>query len=127
MGIFDRLFGGESALQQIDGWQILESSEQLQEVIQSSHNKPVLIFKHSTRCSISTMAQSRLFSNWDFKEEEIDAWYLDLISFRDLSDTISTDLGVSHKSPQIIMIKDGKAVYNESHGGISVEGIRAAL
>ena len=127
MGIFDRLFGGASATEKLDGWQILESQDQLDEIIARSNDVPVLLFKHSTRCSISTMAQSRLFSQWNFTTEEIDAWYLDLIAHRDLSNKIAQDLEVAHESPQVILIRNGKAVYHESHGGITVEGIRTAL
>lgn len=127
MGIFDRLFGGASATEKLDGWQILDSQDQLDQILARSGEIPVLLFKHSTRCSISTMAQSRLFSQWDFSESEIEAWYLDLIAHRDISNRIATDLEVSHESPQVILIRDGKAVYHESHGGITVDGIRGAL
>jgi len=106
-------------------WKSLESEEALQQAISESSEHPVVIFKHSTSCSISSMAKSRLESGWN-SEEVNDArpYYLDLLSNRNISNLVAQTLGVVHESPQILILKDGKCVYNTSHMGISFEGVK---
>lgn len=105
-------------------WKKLTNSSQLEEIKALSKEKPVLIFKHSTRCSISSMSLDRLLRNWkQGDEEKVEPYYLDLISFRALSDQIEDEFGVEHASPQVILVKDGKAVYDNSHFGISYSEI----
>lgn len=105
-------------------WIPLQNEDQLSEIIANSFQKPQIIFKHSTRCSVSGMAKNRL----DKKEtpEGMDFYYLDLIKYRSLSNKIATDFNVRHQSPQILAIKDGKSVYDESHSGITMEDIETA-
>ena len=101
-------------------WLTLENLAQLEEIKAQSSDKPVLIFKHSTSCSISGMAWNRIQRNW--KEEDLQKvtpYYLDLLSYRAISNQIAEDFGVYHQSPQVILIKDGKAIYDNSHMGIS--------
>ena len=98
-------------------WKVLEHIDQINEIKEASHNKLQLIFKHSTRCIISKMALKNFESDF-LLHDVIDAYYLDLISYRDISDKIADDFGVTHQSPQILVIKDGRVVYHESHEGI---------
>lgn len=107
-------------------WINLTSVEELETAIQQSNEKPVALFKHSTRCSISSMAKSRLERSWDLSEK-VDIYYLDLIAFRPVSNKIAEVLNVTHESPQIILLKDGKAIYHTSHSDISVEGLAEQL
>ena len=105
-------------------WKQLTSEEQLNELIVESAQKPVFIFKHSTRCSISSMSLDRLLRNW--KEEDatkITPYYLDLIAYRSLSNSVADRLGVPHESPQVVLIKNGEVTYHESHYGITYAGI----
>jgi len=76
-----------------------------------------LIFKHSTRCSISTMAFNRLKSGEDFPGVKV--YYLDLLKFRPISDFISEKYHVEHESPQVLLLVDGKCVFHASHNAIS--------
>jgi len=108
-------------------WNKLESIDQLQAIIESSHEQAVAIFKHSTRCSISSMALDRLEKDWDGQLDEVSAHYLDLIAHRDVSNAIVETFGVEHQSPQVLLIVDGKCVYNASHMGISVENLQAKV
>ncbi len=110
-------------------WNTLESESDLDKIIKQSFldNIGVAIFKHSTRCSISSMAKSRLESKWDFDSEKLPIHYLDLISFRNISNLIADKFGVQHQSPQILIIKDGKCIYNDSHMSISVDELHAQL
>ena len=102
-------------------WISLNSSAQLADIKEKSKNKAQLIFKHSTRCSISSMAKNRL--ERETPPENVDFYYLDLISFRELSTKIAEEFSVFHESPQVILIKNGECIYDESHGGIQMEEI----
>ncbi len=106
-------------------WNKLNSVDDLNKAIELSNEKPVVIYKHSTRCSISSMALNRLERAWT-NTENIEPFYLDLIEHRDLSQKIAEDLNVMHESPQLILIKDAKAIYNASHMDISFRDLVAA-
>ncbi|QHS63096.1 bacillithiol system redox-active protein YtxJ [Chitinophaga agri] len=102
-------------------WIALTTEHQLSEIKESSVTRPVVIFKHSTRCSISAMAKARLEKA--AAPETIDFYYLDLIKFRDISNRIAADFNVEHESPQILLIRNGECVYDESHSGITMDDI----
>lgn len=106
-------------------WQHLEEEHQIQQLISSSSTQPVLIFKHSTTCSISHMAKLRLEESWDFSN--IEAWYLDLKQFRSLSDMVGEIFSVHHESPQVLLIDQGECIYDASHFDISCTEIEEAL
>jgi bacillithiol system protein YtxJ len=110
-------------------WKTLESESHLETIIKESFldNNGVAIFKHSTRCSISSVAKSRLVSSWDFDSEKLPLYYLDLISFRGISNLISEKFNIEHQSPQILVIKDGLCVYDASHMSISVRDLHSEL
>lgn len=101
-------------------WNKIIQASQLEEIKTLSEDKPVLIFKHSTRCSISSMSLDRMLRNWKVEDEEkLTVFYLDLIAHRGVSDLVASTFGIPHESPQVILIKNGKAVYDNSHYGIS--------
>lgn len=101
-------------------WNQITSEEQLEEIKLLSNEKPVLIFKHSRTCSISATSLSRLERSWnEEKAGDLEAYYLDLLSFRTLSQKIAQEFDVDHESPQAIVIKNGKAIYHDSHFGIA--------
>ncbi|WP_276133686.1 bacillithiol system redox-active protein YtxJ [Polluticoccus soli] len=102
-------------------WAQLTTEEQLDAIKNESAEKPVVIFKHSTRCSISTMAKSRL--ERAEAPEDVTFYYLDLIQFRPVSNKIAEVFDVHHESPQVLVIKNGECVYDESHNGISMDEI----
>ena len=108
-------------------WKTLDTMPQLVQLKADSFQKPVIIFKHSTTCGISAFAKHKLESNWDFTETDFDFYYLDLLSYRPISNQVAEDFGVVHQSPQIIVIKDGQAIYNTSHHQISTDAIRKSL
>mgnify|MGYP002380846687 CR=1 FL=1 len=102
-------------------WKVLNDETGLEEITKRSVSRPQVIFKHSTRCSISSVAKGRLDrsdtpSNMDF-------YYLDLIRYRDISNRISAVFDVPHESPQVLVIRDGKCVYDESHIAIDMNEI----
>ncbi len=102
-------------------WIHLTDEEQLKQIITRSQNRPQVIFKHSTRCSISSVALQRL-QKVD-QPSDIDFYFLDLIAYRGLSNRISEMFKVYHESPQVLVIKDGDCIYDESHLGISMDEI----
>ena len=102
----------------------MNSIEQLKEAIEGSTERPIVLFKHSTRCSISRMALKQFDAEFNYPEEKIDWYLLDLLNHRDLSNEIASRYNVVHQSPQIVVIRNGKAVFNESHDSISAEDLK---
>jgi bacillithiol system protein YtxJ len=102
-------------------WIHLNDEEQLKQIIAKSQQKPQVIFKHSTRCSISAVALQRL-QKAD-QPSDIDFYFLDLIAHRDISNKVAQVFGVNHESPQVLLIKDGLCVFDESHLGIHMDDI----
>lgn len=104
-------------------WQQLTSLNQIDKIIEDSNNKTIAIFKHSTRCGVSSHAMHKLEDSWQFDEKQLDFYYLDLLNYRNISNEIADRFSVIHQSPQLIIIKNGKAVYDISHQGVSNEVI----
>ena len=102
----------------------LDKMEQFDEIDLISQTKPVVLFKHSTRCSISRMALKQFDAEFNYPEEKINWYLLDLLNHRDLSNEIASKYNVVHQSPQIVVIRNGKAVFNESHDSISAEDLK---
>ena len=102
-------------------WIHLTDEQQLNDIIERSKEKPQVIFKHSTRCSISSVAFQRLQKAK--QPQDIDFYYLDLIAYRSLSNKVAEIFKVHHESPQVLVIKDGECIYDESHLGISMNDI----
>lgn len=102
-------------------WKEFSDDEGLEAIKKLSREKPQVIFKHSTRCSISTMAKNRLERT--VAPDSIDFNYLDLIAHRNISNKIANDFDIEHASPQILIIKNGACVYDESHNAISMDEI----
>jgi bacillithiol system protein YtxJ len=102
-------------------WIHLTDEEQLKQIINKSQIRPQVIFKHSTRCSISAVALQRMQKT--AQPIDIDFYFLDLLANRPLSNKIADVFKVPHESPQILLIRDGDCVYEESHLGISMHEI----
>jgi bacillithiol system protein YtxJ len=102
-------------------WESLTDEAQLETILQQSFQQPVVIFKHSTRCSISSMAKNRL--ERVSSPENISFYYLDLIRYRSVSNKIAEMFQVYHESPQVLLIKNGECIYDESHSGIEMNEI----
>jgi bacillithiol system protein YtxJ len=102
----------------------IDKMEQFDEIDEISNTKPVVLFKHSTRCSISRMALKQFETEFNFPEEKIDWYLLDLLNHRDLSNEIASRYNVVHQSPQILVIQNGKAVFNTSHDSIAAEDLK---
>jgi len=106
-------------------WNSLTTEDQIQQIITQSQSRPQIIFKHSTRCSISSVAYQRL-QKAD-QPGNVDFYYLDLIKNRQLSNKVAELFKVHHESPQVLVIKKGECIYDESHFGISMDDIKAQV
>lgn len=95
-----------------DGWHTIDGADQWTEILADSAHRPQLILKHSTRCGISHQVLHDLMDDHD---GSIDVHVLDLLRHRDLSERIAADTGVWHQSPQMILLRDGEAVWSASH------------
>lgn len=124
MSFFDKVFG-ESKASGVSktNWLPLETMEQLEAMIIHSFERPVLVFKHSTRCHISRTVLKQFENSFNL-EENMKPYFLDLLEHRNLSNEIASRFGVQHQSPQVIIIKAGVAVYNASHESIDVEDLK---
>lgn len=102
-------------------WIDLVSVEQVEKIKEASFESTQLIFKHSTRCSISIMAKSRL----DRSEQpaNVTFHYLDLLNYRPVSNFVAENFNVHHESPQVLLIKNGECIYEETHNAISMDDI----
>ncbi len=102
-------------------WKTITDENQLDTIIEQSYHQPQVLFKHSTRCSISSLAKSRLDSHE--APADIAFHYLDLLTYRPLSNKIAQLFDVAHESPQVLLIRNGKCIYDESHNGIIFKDI----
>jgi bacillithiol system protein YtxJ len=108
-------------------WHELKSSDQLDAIREESKANPILIFKYSNRCSVSQVALDRLERKWiDQEASAIKPYFLDLIAFRETSNRIAQQFEVEHESPQVLLIRDGKAIYDRSHFDIDYRSILEA-
>jgi bacillithiol system protein YtxJ len=112
-------------------WKFLTTEEEIQKIIGESETKPALIFKYSGRCSICDRVQDILEADWSenesANEEKIVPYFLDLIRYRNVSNAVARKFNVMHESPQVLVIKNGKVVYTESHGYIRFEDILKSI
>ncbi|MFW0736076.1 bacillithiol system redox-active protein YtxJ [Flavobacterium sp.] len=126
MSFFNSIFGNSESADTPKNnvnWTELTDIAQLMEIETLSNAKPVVIFKHSTRCSISRMALKQFEREFDL-EDTVDAYFLDLIAHRDISNEIASRFNVYHESPQLILIRNGKAVYDVSHSDIDAIALK---
>ncbi|MFV8224598.1 bacillithiol system redox-active protein YtxJ [Christiangramia aquimixticola] len=132
MGLFDKIFSSEKKegeeSKKSTPWIDLNSMEQLDELEKISEEKTVAILKHSTRCGISRMVLRTFESEYDLDENEpVALFFLDLISYRDISNEIAQRYKVRHESPQLIVLKNREVVHHSSHQGISAEKLKELI
>lgn len=109
-------------------WKELKSLEQFEDMIKESEDNVVMLFKHSTRCSTSKLMLDRLQRSW--AEEEMDTvvpYFLDLITYREISNAIAEYFQIEHESPQVILINDRKAFYDGSHFDIDYQQLKNVI
>jgi len=105
-------------------WKTLTTLPQLAEVTRRSEEIPCLIFKHSTRCSLSSVAKLRLEEDWYSTDEEVEPFFLDTLQHREIARQIADAFFVPHESPQLLLIRNGECTYDASHMDISLTELR---
>ena len=126
MGLFDDLFGKNDNLKNNSSlnWNYLEETD-LNQIDETSFKKPVVLFKHSTRCIISKMALKEFEKQHSISSDKMDLYLLDLLNHRHISNEIAERYAVTHQSPQILVISEGKCIYHNSHDGINANHLKA--
>lgn len=121
MGLFNKIFGGSNEEKEENAlpWIPLNNIDTLDIIAEKSKTKPQIIFKHSTRCGISSMVLRGFKNSYSFNEAQADLYYLDLLNYRDVSNEVGYKFQVIHQSPQLIVIKNGVTVAHDSHGAIN--------
>ena len=111
MSFFDKVFGNNDSSKVTASsnvkWNALTELKQLDDIIQESATTPAIIFKHSTRCAISKMALRNFEREYAIEERKATPYYLDLLEHRDISNEIADIFHVTHKSPQLLLLKMG--------------------
>lgn len=121
MGLLNKIFGGssESKEEKVLPWVVLNTGKQLEDIVDKSKTKTQVIFKHSTRCGISSMVMRQFVETYDLTVNGLDLYHLDLLNYRDVSNEVGYKFQVMHESPQLLIIKNGVAVAHASHGAIN--------
>ena len=129
MSIFNTFFGSseQSSTPSKINWIPLTDLGQLNEISQLSNEKPVVVFKHSTRCNISRMALKQFENEYDLSDNEVTTYFLDLIAFRAISNEIASRFVVVHQSPQLLLLVGGKSVYDVSHSAIDADELKSKI
>ncbi|NDI99710.1 bacillithiol system redox-active protein YtxJ [Flavobacterium sp. LaA7.5] len=130
MSFFDKMFGNNDSKVTSSSrvkWNELTELQQIDGIVKESATMPVLIFKHSTRCSISRMALKSFEREYSIEENDVKAYFLDLLAYRDISNEIAVRFGVLHQSPQILLIKIGEVVFHASHNDIDAPTLKEKL
>lgn len=130
MSLFGSLFNSFDSKDTSSGnvqWNDLTEIKQLDEIAEASAETPVIIFKHSTRCSISRMALKQFERDYNIEAGKAKPYFLDLLEHRDISNEIASRFTVQHQSPQLILVKNGKAVYNASHQDIDAGVVKGKV
>ncbi|MCH8534238.1 MAG: bacillithiol system redox-active protein YtxJ [Flavobacteriaceae bacterium] len=125
MSLFKRIFSAKETTKKDEAsataskWLKLNNIEQVDILKKISEEKLVVIFKHSTRCGISSMVWNRFQNNEYLAREDVHFFYLDLLSYRDISTAIAQEFQVLHQSPQLLILKNNEVVHHSSHSAVN--------
>lgn len=119
MGFIKRLFSSDQAHKgpKLE-WKVLQDVHQLDDLVTESFERVVVIFKHSTRCSVSKMVLKGFETDFNYSVDKIQPYYLDLLAHRDISNEIASRFSVEHQSPQLIVLKNARVLFAASHENI---------
>jgi len=120
MGVLSNMFGKNKKVSEkpLFNWILLTEISQLEQIIELSNTKLIVLFKNSTRCGISSRVLSQFEKATDSSLENVAFYYLDLLKYRNISNEIATTFNVYHQSPQVLLLKNGKVVAHNSHYNI---------
>lgn len=130
MGLFDKFFGSPSdpdINENVVKWENLTDLSQLDQIIEESNKKIIVIFKMSTRCGVSRMAFNVFEKDFDYNEEQVKCYYLDILNYRTVSNEVADRFKIIHESPQLLVLKNGRVIDDKSHGNIDAKSIEKYL
>ncbi|MDB4226349.1 bacillithiol system redox-active protein YtxJ [Flavobacteriaceae bacterium] len=129
MGLFNKILGSKVKEEKETNvnWIPLNSLEQIKTIKELSKSETIFVFKHSTRCGISSMVIKRFENLFDSSMNNIKVYYLDLLNFRAISDEVGYSFQAQHQSPQLLIIRNEVAVLNVSHYDITTVNIQKYL
>ena len=125
MGILNKMFGGNSDKESKSekksflNWLPLTSLEQLETIKKESNTEAILIFKHSTRCGISSMVIKQFEKLFTTEHSNLKVYYLDLLNYRNISDEVGHKFQIMHQSPQLIVVRNEVSIHDASHNDIT--------
>lgn len=108
-------------------WIELSTPTQLQGIQKDTSNAAYLLYKHSPTCSICSMTKMRIERAWDFAEEQLKPYFLNVLDHRSLSDEVAHIFDTKHESPQILLVQNGRSVHQASHFDIDIKTVRTVL
>ena len=121
MGLFGDFFGGNSNTPKAEKqlpWIALNTADQLEALIRASRGRTQIIFKHSDTCGISRMVLGMFSEQFPLPQNGVDLYFLDIHSYRPVSNAVAAKLNVIHESPQLLILRNEEVVYHNSHGAI---------
>lgn len=108
---------------------VIATETELDELLRGSRERDLWLFKHSTRCGASAYALLELEKFLREHGDALDATVrlLEVPRQRELSDAVAERTGVRHQSPQLLVLRDGKVIWQASHWGIERPRLERAL
>jgi bacillithiol system protein YtxJ len=104
----------------------LRQEQDLEQLLERSHQTPVVIVKHSTQCSRSAAAYAE-FEAFMADHPEVPCGTLLVIEDRPLSNAVEARFGIRHESPQTIVVAAGAPVWHASHWDVTARNLEDAL
>lgn len=105
----------------------LSTDAELEAALSESFERPVVLLKHSEWCSVSERAIEAARGEIEEWAKRIGCRIVVVQNQRELCDSIARRLGIRHETPQILVIRNGRAVWDASHAGITESSVRRAL
>ena len=110
----------------------LQHVDEFDRLLSESHTRPLLVFKHSFTCGTSAEALDELIEHLN---DDIvasggpDTAYaiVTVQTHRDVSNAVTTKLGVRHETPQALLIRNGRVVWAASHFRVTADAVKKAL
>ena len=121
MSLLKNIFGSKEINKEpkkIIPWNRLTSIDQLNNIEKESFHQPIAIYKHSTRCGVSSMTFRQFENNFNVDNEKVKLYFLDLLAFREVSNEVAIRFQVMHQSPQLIVLNHGNTIHHSSHYSI---------
>ena len=110
----------------------LRDVEEFEHLLSESHTRPLLLFKHSYSCGTSAEALDELVEHLNAAVAAAgipDPRYamVTVQTHREVSNAVSSRLGVRHETPQALLVRDGRVVWSASHFRVTADAVQKAL